>query len=300
MTTPTRSRNALRNLHSFLTEKGKPGATIQSVNLQTAEFYSATEPPAVGEKIKLHLSFELMPNGGPPSPYFQSAFDATVRRMTNSSFRHWLTMQPETRKFLTLTETNLHRLPTCSGLAQELQAQASREGASNEKAYALAAVSDAAFEISAAVHAYAVTTQDYALEGRVDFSRSTIRYGREASVLARVRDIHAAATAELANLADYGVTQAKLTALKKKMDAFEAVLAKPRQQIATGSAATQSLQGKFNEADAILNKRLDKLVFQFKTSAPDFFTTYQTAHNIVSLRGSRKTNETPVPAPQPA
>jgi hypothetical protein len=188
-------------------------------------------------------------------------------------------------------------LPEIQALAQ---AQASREGASNEKAYAHAAVSEAAFEVGAAVHAYAVTTQDYALEGRVDFSRSTIGYGREASVLARVRDIHAAATAELANLADYGVTQAKLTALKKKMDAFEAVLAKPRQQIATGSAATQSLQGKFNEADAILNKRLDKLVFQFKTGAPDFFTAYQTARNIVSLRGSRKTNETPAPAPQPA
>lgn len=190
-----------------------------------------------------------------------------------------------------------------TGLIPEIQAlaqtQASRAGAANEKAYTLAALGEAAFEISAAVHAYAVTTQDYALEGRVDFSRSTIGYGREATVLARVRDIHAAATTELADLTDYGVTQAKLTALKKKIDAYEATLAKPRQQIATGSAATQSLQGKFNEADAILTKRLDKLVFQFKASAPDFFTAYQTARNIVSLRGSRKTNATPAPAPQP-
>jgi hypothetical protein len=182
------------------------------------------------------------------------------------------------------------------------QAQASREGASNEKSYALAALGNAAFEVGAAVHAYAVTTLDFALEGRVDFSRSTIGYGREATVLARVRDIHAAATEQLANLGDYGITQAKLTALKKKIDAFEASLAKPRQQIAAGSAATTSLQAQFAEADAILNKRLDKLVVQFKASAPDFFNAYQTARSIVDIRGTRKTNGTPAPtpAPQPA
>lgn len=186
--------------------------------------------------------------------------------------------------------TNL--IPEIHGLAQT---QASREGAANEKSYALAALGEAAFEIGAAIHAYAVSTQDYALEGRVDFSRSTIVKGREASVLARVRDIHAAATTELAKLADYGITQAKLTAFKKKIEAFEASLAKPRQQIATGSAATHTLRAQFTEADAVLNKRMDKLVFQFKASAPDFFEAYQTARSIVDIPGSRKTN-----APTPA
>ncbi len=97
----------------------------------------------------------------------------------------------------------------------------------------------------------------------------------------------------------YGITQTKLTALKKKIDAFEASLAKPRQQIAESSAATQTLQAQFAEADTILNKRLDKLVYQFKESAPDFFNAYQTARSIVDLRGSRKTNDTPTPAPAP-
>jgi hypothetical protein len=193
-----------------------------------------------------------------------------------------------------------------SGVIAEIlalaQTQASREGAANEKAYALEALGDAAFEVGAALHAYAVTAQDFALEGRVDFSRSTIVYGREASVLSRVRDIHAAATEQLAKLADYGITQAKLTALKKKIDAFEASLARPRQQIAAGSAATQSLQGKFNEADEILNKRLDKLVYQFKGIAPEFFNAYQTARTIVDIRATRKSDKvtpTPTPTPQP-
>ena len=167
--------------------------------------------------------------------------------------------------------------------------------------YALASLGNTAFEIGAAVHAFAVTTQDFALEGRVDFSRSTIVNGRESSVLARARDIHAAATAVGGDLVDFGITPAKLLAFKKKIDAFEATLGKPRQQIATSSAATTTLSQQFSEADAILNKRLDKLVFQFKESAPDFFNAYQTARSIVDIRGTRKTSKpTPAPVPTPA
>ena len=84
--------------------------------------------------------------------------------------------------------------------------------------YALASLGNTAFEIGAAVHAFAVTTQDFALEGRVDFSRSTIVNGRESSVLARARDIHAAATAVGGDLVDFGITPAKLLAFKKKIE----------------------------------------------------------------------------------
>jgi hypothetical protein len=183
---------------------------------------------------------------------------------------------------------------------QELeQTQASRSGAASEKSYALESVGSAAFEVCAAVHAFAVVQQDYALEGRVDFSRSSVTLGRASSVVARCRDIHAAATVHVADLGDYGITAAKLTALKKKIDAFEESLAKPRQQVATSSAATVSLAEQFTEADTVLNKCLDKLVYQFKDSAPDFFNEFQTARSVVNIRGGRKTNEAPAPTPVP-
>ncbi len=201
---------------------------------------------------------------------------------------------------LTAFAAGAARLKGLIGEIQDLgQTQASRTGAASEKAYALEALGHAAFEVGAAVHAYAVATEDFALEGRVDFSRSSIRLGRESSVVARCRDIHAAATAQVADLTDYGITAAKLTALKKKIDAFEASLSKPRQQIATSSAATVALAEKFSEVDTVLNKCLDKLVYQFRDSAPDFFNEYQSARSIVDLRGGRKPNDTPTPAPTP-
>ncbi len=188
-----------------------------------------------------------------------------------------------------------------------VQTQASRAGATNEKAYALEALGNAAHEVTAAVLAYAVKTGDHELSGRVDFSRSDITAGRESVVVARCRDILAAATANVDSLADYGVNQAKLNAFKKKIDAFEAVQAKPRQKIATSSAATKTLPERFGQADVILGKRLDSLVVQFKDSAPDFYGAYRTARSIVDNPGGHKVNGngngngngTPTPTPEP-
>jgi hypothetical protein len=75
----------------------------------------------------------------------------------------------------------------------------------------------------------------------VDFSRSDVGKGRDTEVVARCQDILAAATENVGSLGDYGVNAAKLTALKKKLENFQAVLAKPRQGRATTSSATKEL-----------------------------------------------------------
>jgi hypothetical protein len=112
--------NLVTNLQEFLAEKARPGMRVQSVNLQTSESYSATEPPGEGETIKMLLSFELMPNGGPPSPYFQGVFDAHVRRGENTSFLYWLSQNPETPKFVTLQAGRLKWLPALDNISREM------------------------------------------------------------------------------------------------------------------------------------------------------------------------------------
>ena len=68
--------------------------------------------------------------------------------------------------------------------------------------------------IGSAVAALASDTNDAALAAKVNFSRSDLSRGREAQVITRCENIHAAATENLDALDDeYGVTQAKLTAL---------------------------------------------------------------------------------------
>lgn len=94
------------------------------------------------------------------------------------------------------------------------------------------------------------------------------------------------------------MTAAKLTALKKKIEAFQAVQPKPRQGRVTSSAATSQLPQLFTEADSVLNERLDALVVQFKATQPVFFNEYAAARVIVDNpggRGSRDANVVSVP-----
>jgi hypothetical protein len=66
------------------------------------------------------LSFELMPNGGPPSPIFQAVFDARVQRVQNTSFQHWLAQKPEAEKFVVLVSSGLKWLPTLDDISREM------------------------------------------------------------------------------------------------------------------------------------------------------------------------------------
>ena len=91
--------------------------------------------------------------------------------------------------------------------------------------------------------------------------------------MARCASILTLATANLDNLGDYSITQAKLTALGKKTTAYEKTCPKPRQNVATKSAATKALPGLFEKARKILNTRIDKLMVPFKRALRTFSTS---------------------------
>ena len=184
-------------------------------------------------------------------------------------------------------------IPQINDLAQ---AQISRGGFSSQKAYAFESMGNAAYEIAAAVLAYTDKEGQLELAGRVEFSRSAITDVRESVAVARCRDILAAATANVDALADYGVKQAKLNALKNKIDGFEAVQPAPRKQVVQSSSATKTLKALFLAADTLLTRRLDGLAVQFKTSAPDFYNQYVAARSIIDTAGTRKAKTPVTPA----
>jgi hypothetical protein len=178
------------------------------------------------------------------------------------------------------------------------QRQEARDGASSEKAQTVQALGDAAFEIAAATKSCAVASGNKYLAGQVSFSRWEITKGRDSAVLARCRTIHAAADDVVGSLAEYEVTPPKLTALKNKIEAFDAVQSKPRQAKASSSAATKELTKRFDQAMEIVSDRLDGLMVSFKSSEPVFFSEYEAARVTVCSSGgrSRETAEL-VPAP---
>ena len=55
----------------------------------------------------------------------------------------------------------------------------------------------------------------------------------------------------------------------------------PRQTKAA-AAATRQLERLFPDADRLLSNRIDKLVWQFRVSEPEFYEKYQVARSVVS------------------
>jgi len=158
----------------------------------------------------------------------------------------------------------------------------------------------ATVEVALATNAYAKKVKNNDLDAKTDVSVSTYMEGRDSLAATNALNIHAAATATLANLEPYGVTAPKLTALKAKIDAYSASLSKPRDAVGSGSTATKQLAAEFAAADAALKDQMDALIPQFAATNPTFVTDYDNARIIVDTGGAKAKAKTPVPAPGPA
>jgi hypothetical protein len=96
------------------------------------------------------------------------------------------------------------------------------------------------------------------------------------------------ATANLAALADYGITQATTQ--------FHGVKTAPRKAIATRAGQTKTLPPAVKTVTSLLRNQLDKQILMFKKSNPEFYAGYVSARVIVD-RGSRKGAAPTPPAP---
>jgi hypothetical protein len=155
----------------------------------------------------------------------------------------------------------------------------------------------AAAVIALAVNAYAKKVKNNDLAAQSAVTASDMTGGRDTAAADTARNVHAAATANLANLAPYGVTAAKLTDLKAKIDAYAASLSKPRDAVASGSTATKQMGDEFDAADAALNDQMDALVPQFVASNAKFVEDYSNARIIVDSGGGKAKAKTPTPKP---
>ncbi len=125
------------------------------------------------------------------------------------------------------------------------------------------------------------------------FSCSGVVAGSSNAIVARCQDVIDAATEHLASLAEHGVTQAKLTAAKQKLKAYDTGRGLPRQTRAASAAAMRQLEDTFPKVERLLSQRVDKLMWQFRAADADFYERYQVARAVVS--GATATNSTAAP-----
>jgi hypothetical protein len=173
-----------------------------------------------------------------------------------------------------------------SGLSDDIDeaavTQESRNGLSAAKATAKKQLIDVAHDVASAVVSYGAETEDDDLVGRCSFSPTQLAKGSDGTVVSRCKGLHVAATEVVDDLGEHGVTPAKLTTFKKKIDGFDKISTKPRVSVGRSSAATRRLPVLFRQASQLLTKRLDTLMVQFKNTQPEFYARYKSARRLVS------------------
>lgn len=89
-------------------------------------------------------------------------------------------------------------------------------------------------------------------------------------------------TPEVANLADYGVTQGQIDDLSSTADDFRELIGQPRLKRSQANIAKQEASALIDQGVDLLTKKLDKMMLQFKFSNAVFFEGYQSARVIVN------------------
>ena len=158
----------------------------------------------------------------------------------------------------------------------------------------------AAATVALAVNAYAKKVKNNDLAAKTNVTASDMTGGRDTTAADTARNVHAAATANLANLAAYGVNAAKLADLKAKIDAYSASITKPRDAVASGSTATKQMSDEFDAADAAVNDQMDALMPQFASANAKFVEDHNNARIIVDNGGGKAKAKTPTPPTPPA
>src|SRR5438034_901715 len=81
-------------------------------------------------------------------------------------------------------------------------------------------------------------------------------------------------------LADFGLTDAILTDLQEKIDAFTGRVSSPRTTRSDNRASNETMDSQFHFADLLLEEEIDRLMKVFKMTQPEFFAAYTAAREI--------------------
>jgi hypothetical protein len=154
-------------------------------------------------------------------------------------------------------------------------------GITIDKSQLKANLGEQAINLASMIFAYASNANMNSLKEQVNFSPSEIKLMKDEMLVASCGNIRDAANANLAALADYGITAATIASFQGTMDAYTALISSPRNAVSQRASYAKTLTVLFKQADASLKNQMDKMALNFKTSFEDFYNTYKSNRIII-------------------
>lgn len=181
--------------------------------------------------------------------------------------------------------------------ATDIIATSNTTGVARDKASLRSSLDTSCEGLGFTLAAYAGNTGNNTLYAEVYKPLSEIKGIRDDSITTFARLLHSRATTHLANLADYGVTVASLSAFQTLINTYDSDSQKPKIAIDDRKAAVTSLKTQIKDSLVWTKKVLDKLVIPLRATHPDFVAAYLNDRAIVDT-GSR--GPTPPPPTPPS
>ncbi len=176
------------------------------------------------------------------------------------------------------------------------QAQmADRKGITLDKAELKRQMAKYAARVAAGTSAFASVQNNLVLKQKMNVSTTTVADARDNVAADVAMAVYDEATKVVAQLADYGVTQATLDALKTRIDAYKLVMNAPQVAGADREKWTGLLEAEFKRVNMIIKDRIDKMMTALEESDPDVFASYKAARKVIDS-GHRKKPEAPQPS----
>ena len=157
-------------------------------------------------------------------------------------------------------------------------------GYRQDKRKALLAMVELALQVRGSVMAYADTIADNVLKDGINFSYTKLVKVSDTVSAERCQIIKDTAQNHLSQLGAYGVNQSLLNQLQQLIDLYQSKIPSTRVAITKRKLATRNLKRYIKETSLILKDRMDKLMYYFKASHPDFYAVYFNARIIVDLK----------------
>lgn len=164
--------------------------------------------------------------------------------------------------------------------AAQQEAQAT-SGITMDKAGTKTTLCDEAANIAAAVFAFAMDANNHQLKEQVNYPVSKLQQTKDELLVPACNSIHQKATINLAALANFGITAARLTAFQTLIDNYAALIPGPRNAVSIRAAARATLTTLFKQADDMIKLQMDKLALQFKPANAGFYNAFKSNRTII-------------------
>lgn len=165
--------------------------------------------------------------------------------------------------------------------ATRLITDANNSGIVDEKTDLQNLLINKAFEIASMLHAMASSTKNQVLLKKVDFPISELQRQRDGELGSTCKGIEALARENMPALVGYPVSPPELDGFATQIEQYVAGLPNHRVSVSERKAANEKLKDFFKMADDVLINQIDRMMFRFSTTAPDFYASFLNARKVV-------------------